>query len=158
MRKNQTGFTLIELIVVIVLLGILAATALPKFGGIQQGARISTLNGARGAVSSAAYIAAATYQTQGGTNGTVTLDGTPISLVFGYPTAFQGGIAGSGIFNAAGLSTADFSQVGDATLVSTVAHIFLITAPSPLACGFSYTQSTAANAPPVLTVNNTSGC
>jgi len=62
MRKNQTGFTLIELIVVIVLLGILAATALPKFGGIQQGARISTLNGARGAVSSAAYIAA--YSTQ----------------------------------------------------------------------------------------------
>jgi len=53
--KNK-GFTLIELVIVIIVLGILAATAVPKFINIQSDARISTLKGAEGAILSANNI------------------------------------------------------------------------------------------------------
>ncbi|QUM76304.1 prepilin-type N-terminal cleavage/methylation domain-containing protein [Moritella sp. 24] len=50
---KHKGFTLIELVIVIIVLGILAATAVPKFINIQSDARISTLKGAEGAILSA---------------------------------------------------------------------------------------------------------
>ena len=48
--KRSAGFTLIELIIVIVILGILAVTAAPKFINLQGDARTSTVNGLKGAV------------------------------------------------------------------------------------------------------------
>jgi MSHA pilin protein MshA len=62
MQKSQQGFTLIELVMVIVILGILAATAIPKFVNLQDEARQAAVDGAAGAISSASAINYSTYQ------------------------------------------------------------------------------------------------
>lgn len=131
MKKQQSGFTLIELIMVIVILGILAAFALPKFADLSGDARYSTINGALGSVRSASAIvhAAALAGNATGPTGTVTLEGTSIALAHGYATE-------ASILTAAQLSS-DF----DTTTAGTIALG---------ACSFTYTEATSATSGVVI--------
>jgi MSHA pilin protein MshA len=89
---KQNGFTLIELVVVIVILGILAVTAAPKFIDLTSDARASVVEGVRGAVNSAADLAHAKALVSGQTGpladgDTITVGGVAIALNYGWPTS-----------------------------------------------------------------------
>ena len=105
--KRQGGFTLIELVVVIVILGILAVTAAPRFLNLQNDARKSSLQGLKGALDGAAgivYGKAAIEGLETSSSAEDTSDG--IETVYGYPTASANGLEKAVV----GLST-DWSSI-----------------------------------------------
>ena len=104
-NNAQGGFTLIELIVVIVILGILAATALPKFASLGGDARVASLNAAKGSLAATSAMAHGKWLANTSSTALTSFnaEGVTVSLTTnGYPTAAQT------TADAAGLTTSDY--------------------------------------------------
>jgi len=148
MDLKARGFTLIELVVVITILGILAAFAIPKFVALDQQARFATVTGLGGSVKSAAALARSLSMATGITT-TANMEGTLVTLLNNYPDATAGGIAA-----AVNTSVSDFTFVAG-TGTTTAAVWTKVGAPAT--CTVSYTAAVAGAAPTVA-VAALAGC
>lgn len=82
MKQNQQGFTLIELVVVIVILGLLAATALPKYIDVTSDARRASVQGVAGGLRAAAALGQAQYVVNGDKNATtISMGGSTVTVL-----------------------------------------------------------------------------
>ena len=92
-QRKQAGFTLIELVIVIVVLGVLASFAVPKIGSLVERARISKVQALSGSLKAAATIAhAQQLAEQSAHDGSTDMNGSAVTMNNRYPTADAAGI------------------------------------------------------------------
>lgn len=160
--NKQKGFTLIELVVVIVILGILAVTAAPKFINVQDDAKTATLKAVKASMQSASTLIhskALIVGREGAVSSAtayVTVNGVKIQINYGYPLAnyAAANAANPGNWgNLLDLNTTEFTM----SVVGTqfVVHPADTSAPSTVSatatttnnCYVYYTQATATLSP-----------
>ena len=142
--QKQNGFTLIELVVVIIILGILAVTAAPKFINLQSDARVSTLQGMKAALQGANslyYSKAAISGQEKDTEKTV--EGAVLN--YGYIQADVGNIS-----DALDITALDWDITEDTASVpgTTAGVLSFKQKDAPDTCIFTYTEAEDATTPP----------
>jgi len=164
-KSAQGGFTLIELIVVIVILGILAATALPRFTNLSGDARLASLNAARGALTATAAMTHGRHLLTPLAIQNVEGAQVSMNMASGYPAIVDaaGAQATDGLMQAAGLAqdyTAIPAGAATATRPAVAAGSIgivpnnILGSATAVTCFLTYTPAIAANAVPNVALPN----
>jgi MSHA pilin protein MshA len=147
-KRIQNGFTLIELVVVVTILAILAAFAVPRFVSLEGQARLASTQALAGSVRSGAALAHAMWVSQSDPASTsVIMDGQPITMAFGYP-------------DASAIENTLIEYTGFTLATAGTSAVFTKESPAgqPIPnCFVTYTPPVAANQAPQV-VATTGGC
>ncbi|WP_077530396.1 pilus assembly FimT family protein [Vreelandella utahensis] len=160
--RRAAGFTLIELVIVIVILAVLSAFALPRFADLGRDAQIAALEGLEGAMKSAASVTYSACQssrncdpsevpTNQPSANEIILDGEAVTLAYGYPRA-----ASSGILQAARIDPDDYQLENESSTTEDIA-LSPTGIESPSDCQLRYTEPNTAGSSPTITLT-TAGC
>lgn len=158
---KKSGFTLIELVVVIVILGLLAVTAAPRFLNLQDDARTSALEGLKGAMAGASGVVYGKASVNGQDSSSVVVDTEGVLTVWGYPTAEGIDEAVVDLVNDWATATSNATGIpgdGSHQLLATFVGDNLSDSESIVAtnCYVSYSEATSQAEPNILVV--ATGC
>lgn len=157
LRVNE-GFTLIELVVIIVILGILAATAAPKFIDLSSDARIASLKSARGSIKSALTLFNVKSIILGIDKQSVplTLNGVQYWNHWGYPHVKNRPNDRPGIIDLSGINSEDYELICEDVISHSGTDLVKVTlkgVQDSNTCFVSVLQAEDADTPPVFDEN-----